>query len=142
MRAIILLMLMSSPALSWEFSVDKVCRLDHVESDLAIALTYDPSGPIYSIALTRPQSWRNDPVFGISFNGGVPLTIRTNRHQLSPSGNTLTVSDSGFGNVLNGLSENATATAFLGGDVVSFSLAGAAGPVAAFRECAMPAGTA
>lgn len=142
MRTLILFFLMATPALSWEFSVDEVCRLDHVDANAAIALTYDPSGPVYTISITRLEPWQTGPVFGIAFSGGYPLTIQTNRHQMSSTGDTVSVTDSGFGNVLNGLAENETATAFIGGDGVSFSLQGASGPVAAFRDCTKPPGTA
>ena len=52
----------------------------------------------------------------------------------------LTVTDRGFGNVLDGLQFNEAATAFSGDTAVTVPLAGASEPVQAFRDCApMPA---
>jgi hypothetical protein len=45
------------------------------------------------------------------------------------------VSDRGFGNVLNGLAGNRTATGFSGAASVTVSLEGAAAEVAAFEAC-------
>lgn len=73
----------------------------------------------------------------MSFEGGQALTIGTDRQLIQ--GNTLSVSDSGFGNVLNGLQFNQKVTAFTPDLAVIFSLAGAAEPVQQFRACTEPA---
>ena len=49
------------------------------------------------------------PIFAIAFVGDSPFEITTNRHALSDDGQTLTVRDRGFGNVLNGMEFNTTA---------------------------------
>jgi hypothetical protein len=54
---------------------------------------------------------------------------------LSDDGRTLTVTDGGFGNVLDGLALNGTATALAGDTVIPFDLAGARPAVEAFRAC-------
>ncbi|MBO6707236.1 MAG: hypothetical protein JJ912_14180, partial [Roseitalea sp.] len=70
------------------------------------------------------------------FDGPIGLTITTDRHIASDEGRSLTVTDSGFGNVLNGLEFNHTATALLGDRAVPVSLDGAAPAVQDFRACA------
>jgi hypothetical protein len=47
----------------------------------------------------------------------------------------VTVKDSGFGNVLDGLEFNNTATAILGNEAVTFGLENAGPAVRAFRAC-------
>jgi hypothetical protein len=55
---------------------------------------------------------------------------------LSEGGTALTVTDRGFGNVLDGLQHNEAATALAGSASLSVSLDGAAPAVEAFRDCA------
>ncbi|MDJ0993111.1 MAG: hypothetical protein QNI90_06025 [Dinoroseobacter sp.] len=125
-----------SPAHAWESDYEgRLCVLSHVEESAEVRLTYDPSGPLYSISLTTPTPWPMDEVFGITFNGPAALTISTNRQTLSNGDRTLTVTDTGFGNVLSGLEQNATAVAFTGDVALPFSLDGAAPEVAEFRAC-------
>ena len=52
----------------------------------------------------------------------------------------VTVKDSGFGNVLDGLEFNNTATAILGNEAVTFGLENAGPAVRAFRACTAGAG--
>ena len=54
---------------------------------------------------------------------------------MSEDGRALTVVDTGFGNVLDGLQYNHTAYAIAGDLEIPFPLEGAAEPVAAFRAC-------
>ena len=75
------------------------------------------------------------PVFSMTFQGAFPLSIATDRHQISNDGKTVTVMDRGFGNVLNGLQFNQTATATLGSQELPIPLIDAADAVAAFRTC-------
>jgi len=133
------LALAAGPALGWEFSADPVCTLRHVGADAAVEVTYDPRRPeAYAIALMRPGAgWSPGPVFTISFEGPRALVIGTDRHRISEDGAVLTVTDRGFGNVLDGLEFNDRAEARLDGDAVSVPLVGAAGPVAEFRACAV-----
>ena len=134
MRFLFTLLITALPASAWEFSPLPICTLDHVEDDLAVRVTYDPATELYAITLTRPQGWPADPTFSIRFDGGRPLTISTTRHDIDPA--TISVTDTGFGNVLNGLQFNTSATAFTATGSATFSLEGAANPVLKFRECA------
>lgn len=86
------------------------------------------------------QPWPAADVFVMRFDGSAPLGIGTDRHQLDPTGRGVTVTDTGFGNVRNGLQFNDAAIATLGDRSVAISLAGAAAPVAAFRAWEVEAG--
>ena len=131
----LILALLASPGLAWEVSTDgPVCILTHAEADIAIRLTYDPGPPLYSITLTRSEDdWPEAPVFALQFTGPQPNLISTDRHVTN--GPALTVSDRGFGNVLDGLQFNDRATALIGGTEIPFPLDNAADAVAAFRTC-------
>ncbi|NNV13074.1 hypothetical protein GTA62_17030 [Roseobacter sp. HKCCD9010] len=136
MRALAFLMLTALPAQAWQAGVEgSLCTLTHSEPGLDIRLTYDPVLPEYTITLTLEQPWPDGPVFGIRFEGASPNTITTGNHQLSDDRRALTVTDRGFGNVLNGLAENETATAFTAPVGARFGLDGAAPEVAVFRAC-------
>jgi hypothetical protein len=133
--ALMVLGLNSQPALAWEFTPGTPCVLRHETASVAIELTYDPTIPVYSISLTQPGSITPAPVFSMQFSGQMPLAISTDQHRFTNMGRTLTVTDSGFGNVLNGLQFNDRATAILGGQTIEIPLIDAADPVAAFRAC-------
>ncbi|MEM7320618.1 MAG: excinuclease ABC subunit B [Pseudomonadota bacterium] len=134
MRSLFLLLLLGCPAHAWEASIGRICTLRHEEPQADMRLTFDPAGPEYSITVTlNGKEWRPNPVFSIAFEGPVGLTISTGRHQIG--GASVTVTDSGFGNVLNGLEYNWSARAILGDQEISVSLAGAAPAVRAFRAC-------
>jgi len=134
------LCLATLPARAWEFEPLPVCTLRHDGDTLNVVLTYDPSREdAYAIALTRAAPWPDAPLFGLRFDGPLGLLITTDRHVLSEGGRTLTVTDRGFGNVLNGLEFNLAATALTGPVAETVSLDGAAGPVQAFRACRTPA---
>jgi hypothetical protein len=100
-----------------------------------VVVTYDPRASEYAIALRRAAPWPNAPVFEIRFEGERGFTISTTRHQLSEGGTVLTVTDRGFGNVLDGLQYNRTATAIAGSASLAVTLEGAAPEVEAFRDC-------
>jgi hypothetical protein len=135
MRALIALLL-ATPAQAWDFTPTPVCTILNDTPDLSIRVTYDPSRPQpYAITLTRPDPWPASDTFGLRFDGPAPLTIGTARHRLSADGRTLSVTDTGFGNVLDGLARNATATAVAGATEIPFDLAGARPAVEAFRAC-------
>jgi hypothetical protein len=138
MRAAILFMILAGqPALGWEFSPTPVCTLSFESDDAGVSVTHDPRLPLpYSIAITLPDAWPTGGEFAIRFDGPRALTIGTSRHVPSDGGRTLTVSDVGFGNVLNGLEFNDTATAVSGDRAVTLPLAGAAPEVEKFRACA------
>lgn len=120
---------------AWEFTPGTPCVLRHETATVTIELTYDPTIPIYSISLTQPESFRQAPVFSMQFSGQMPVGISTDRHRFTNMGRTLTVTDSGFGNVLNGLQFNNKAIAILGNASIEIPLDDAADAVAAFRTC-------
>lgn len=129
------LCLLATSAQAWETRSEAICVLEHSEDTADVRLTYDPRSKVYSIAITPSKAWRNYPVFAIRFEGPRSLTISTGRHTFNADGTTLAVSDSGFGNVLNGLEFNNTATALLGDQTVKVSLQDAAPAVQEFRAC-------
>lgn len=133
MRSLIALLLTALPATAWEFTPNPICTLDHAEPGTTVKLTYDHATALYAIAVTSDQGWPAASVFSIRFDGAQPNIISTARHQTE--GATLTVTDSGFGNVLDGLQYNATATAFTATAAVTVALDGAAEPVERFRAC-------
>jgi hypothetical protein len=136
MRPVIALFLLTSPALAWDFTPTPICTILNDAPDLSIRVTFDPSQPEpYAISLTRPDPWPVTDTFGLRFDGPAALTIGTSRHRLSPDGRTLTVSDTGFGNVLDGLALNGTATALAGVTAVPIDLTGARPAVEAFLAC-------
>ncbi len=129
--------LLACPATAWEFTSQPVCTISHDTGEVALKVTYDPAVAIYEIRLTLDgQPWPRAPVFAIRFDGPAGLTISTDRHRLSGGDRTLSVTDTGFGNVLNGLGLNDTATMLLGDRAIGIPLEGAAEPVEAFRACA------
>ena len=133
---VLALLLLALPARAWEFRAGEICELVHEAPGTAVRLTYDPRLPEYTITLRRAAPWPVAPVFAMRFDGPRGLTISTDRHVLSDGGTALTVTDRGFGNVLDGLQYNRTATALTGDAALSVPLDGAAPEVAAFRACA------
>lgn len=135
-RLTLILTVIASQAGAWEASVDgPLCVLTHTTEALDIRLTFDPGLPLYAITLTRAEaSWPDGPLFALQFNGPRPNLITTDRHVTV--GTSLTVTDRGFGNVLDGLQFNETATALTGDAAIVIPLDGAAPAVAAFRACA------
>ncbi|MFK7838230.1 MAG: hypothetical protein AB8B60_18630 [Sulfitobacter sp.] len=125
----------ANTAAAWEFTPGTPCLLTHEASDVAIELTYDPTGPLYSISLTQATAFVPAPVFSMTFGGTTPLTISTGTHRLNDANRTLTVTDRGFGNVLNGLQFGTEVRATLGDQVIMFPLINASEAVAAFRAC-------
>ena len=137
MRCVALLLLVASPASAWEFSQEPICTLSHQNPSAHITVTFEVNPSQYKLEITlNGPDWSTAPSFGISFDGVQSLTIGTNRHVIQ--GSSLSVVDSGFGNVLNGLEFNQTATAFTSNRSVSFNLEGAAEPVRKFRACTEP----
>lgn len=137
MRLLFCLTLLAVPAHGWEATSGAICTLTHALPQAEVRLTYDPGGPVYAITLTRRDvTWAQGPVFAIRFEGPRSLTISTARHALSDADAALTVTDTGFGNVLDGLQFNDTATALIADQALTIPLAGAAGPLAKFRACA------
>ena len=134
MRIALAFCLFAHPALAWEFTARPICTLSHAEDGASMAVTYNPAAEEpYAITVTGPALLPVEPVFSIDFAGPRALTISTDRHVVT--GNTLTVTDHGFGNVLNGLEFNDTATASLNAAPLRFGLDGIAEPMAKFRAC-------
>lgn len=136
LRILIVLLLATAPALAWEAKSGRVCELVYDGETASVRVTYDPAILEYSIAITPDHPWSQGPLFAIRFDGPRGNTITTNRHVISGDGATLTVTDSGFGNVLNGLEFNHTATALLNDRAVAVRLDGAGPAVRDFRACA------
>jgi len=129
-------LLLTAPAHAWQAGQDgAICTLSHSEAGVDIVLTHDPSMPLYTITATGPLPLDAAPVFSIAFLGGEEIVISTDRHTLSADGRAISVADRGFGNVLNGLSRNTSASFVIGGTTLSVSLEGAAPEVAAFEAC-------
>lgn len=137
-RLALCLALLGAPAAAWEFTPSPICTISNDTGEIAVTVTYDPAVALYEIRLTLNSApWAAAPVFAIRFEGPMGLIISTDRHQLLDGGRTLSVTDTGFGNVLNGLGQNRTAVAELGGQSVSVPLDGAAAPVEDFRACTL-----
>ncbi|MGJ8602805.1 MAG: excinuclease ABC subunit B [Marivita sp.] len=124
---------LTGPAAAWDFSLQPICTLSHRGQEMDVTVTFDPALAEYALHLTRPGGWPEAPVFSLRFEGAAGQTISTSRHVITL--NTLTVRDSGFGNVLDGLAFNSRAVAVLGALNVGVDLEGATAEVAAFREC-------
>lgn len=136
MRGLLLLLAFPAPLCAWEFTASPVCTILHDTPDLSVRVTRDPGVPEpYAITLTRPGPWPDTATFGLRFDGPAGMTIGTSRHRLSADRRSLTVTDTGFDNVLDGLALNRTATALAGDTAVPRDLTGAAPAVAAFRDC-------
>lgn len=136
MRLALLLCCLATPALSWVTRTEgNVCILEHDAATVDLRLSYDPVQPLYTIALTRGEAWARAGSFALRFDGIRAVTISTTRHILDDADRRLSVSDTGFGNVLDGLQFNDSATAVLGVDEITVDLTGAAPAVAAFRDC-------
>ena len=134
-RTALLLILAGQPALAWDFTPGLPCVLTHDIGAAQVELTFDPTQPLYTITIRRAAPLPDAPVFSMRFEGAAGLTISTSRHVLSDGGRALTVTDTGFGNVLDGLQFNRKAVAVIGGEEIAFPLDGATDPVAAFRAC-------
>ena len=134
MRFPLALLLFAAPAAAWEFAPAPVCTLTN--ADKTVTLTYDPALPEYTITLTLPQGrWAQADAFSMAFRGARALVIGTDRHQLSADGRSLTVTDRGFGNVLDGLEFNRDALAASGDVTLGIDLAGINPAITAFRAC-------
>lgn len=135
LTALIAAIATASAAGAWEFTPGTPCILAYETDNAEVELTYDPTEPLYTISLTQSTAFPIESIFEMQFLGSRSISIATNQHKLSNAGRTLTVTDHGFGNVLDGLQFNDTAIATLGNQVIELPLKDAAGPVARFREC-------
>ncbi len=129
-------LLLASPATAWETTTTPICTLTHETTETHIHLTYDPSKPLYTLAITlKSATWQPTPWFAMRFIGPNEIMISTPQHALSGNNQTLNVADSGFGNVLDGLQFNTTALAFTEAQSVTIPLDVAAPEVQKFRDC-------
>ena len=136
MRYALILALLPVPAAGWEFSATPICTLSHDAADSAVAVTYDHGTGLYEIGISLTSgTWVRSATFGMQFANELPLTIGTDRHRLSQGNARLSVSDSGFGNVLNGLEGNSAALAFTPLQQVAIDTDGIQEPMQAFRAC-------
>ncbi|MEO1457704.1 MAG: excinuclease ABC subunit B [Pseudomonadota bacterium] len=134
-RSITLAVFLPTFAAAWEFSPSPLCTLSHQSDRTHLEITYDPGIPEYRMSLDLlAGQWTSSKTFGMTFRGGRTHTIRTDRHEIDEK--TLMVSDTGFGNVLDGLEFNAIAIAFTTSQSELVSLASAAPAVRKFRRCA------
>ncbi len=137
MRLTVLLFFFATQAFAWDYAGSPVCTLKHSTEKADLTLTYDnrADGP-YAIQITRNDKvWPSDPVFLMRFDGLRPLVITTDRHVVDAERKSLTVTDRGFGNVLDGLEYNFIATAKSGETMLIFPLTGAAPAVRRFKAC-------
>lgn len=135
MRLAVLLIFLASPVAAWEFRAEPLCTVSHETGDIALEMTFDSGTGTYRIALTTAAPWPPGAIFGIRFDGPFAMTITSDRQLIEDGGRTVAVTDTGFGNVLNGLEFNEMATPFLGGQGVAIPLAGAGPAIRSFREC-------
>ena len=136
MRCALILALFPLPAAAWEFSPDPICTLSHQTEALEMVITHDTVERQYTLSIRlKDMVWVPSPTFGVTYSGSQPISIGTTQHRLSKDRQTLSVGDSGFDNVLNGLEFNHTATATTQSQQVSVRTRGIAKPLAAFRAC-------
>ena len=135
MRLLFGLVLAAQPALAWEFMPNPICTVSHETSEVTFKMTFDHASRLYALDLTTPDPWPSHPVFSIRFEGPRGLTISTTRQTYSKDRRTLTATDTGFGNVLNGLEFNRVATPMIGPLAIDIPLDGAAPEIASFRKC-------
>ncbi|SPH22726.1 hypothetical protein ASD8599_03472 [Ascidiaceihabitans donghaensis] len=133
---LVFLAILPCPALAWDFTPGLPCLLSHTEGNRQIELTYDPTQPLYSVTVSQDTPFPDSPFFAMTFNGPRPNTIASTRHTVSNDGRSVTVTDTGFGNVLDGLQYNLSTTIIVAEEKFDIQLRGAAGPVQAFRDCA------
>ncbi|MDA8586398.1 hypothetical protein N9L47_09035 [Rhodobacteraceae bacterium] len=134
---------LASPAAAWEASRSgPVCLLSHGTETGQVVVSHDPRKPLpYAIQIRRlGDPWIDSDIFAMRFDGPNNLTISTDRHQLTDNNAELTVTDSGFDNVLRGIEASQIALAILGEQALAFPLDSAAPQVAKFRACATGAG--
>lgn len=134
--ALAALCLCATQSIAWEFTETTICTVTHNSADLRVELIFDPAASLYEIALIRPDTpWAQADAFRLQFDGPRPLIIGTDRHERTPDGSRLSVTDTGFGNVLDGLQFNDTMTARNGDQTVSVETTDATAALEAFRDC-------
>ena len=139
MRVLFCFLCFTSPAAAgWEASSNgPVCLLSQMTDKGTVTVSHDPRQSLpYAIQISRQADvWVGAPLFALQFDGLGPITITTERHQLTDDNSKLVVTDRGFENVLRGLEANFVALAVLGKQSLVIPLNGAAPEVAKFRAC-------
>lgn len=133
------MILFASPALAWDFTSGQICTLSDATDTAEIILTFDPALPRYTLSVTADTAWPTGGTFMMTFANTRPAKIQTDRYVLSVDGMTLSVSDSGFGNVLNGLEFGGQIRAAVGDQLVELTSGGIAAPMEAFKNCGVAA---
>lgn len=129
-----LLCALPAPAQAWTFSPLPICTMADTQDGLVIEVTFDPESEIYALNILRPGGWPDAPFLSLRFDQGPGnMMISTNRHVIE--GERLTVTDSGFGNVLRGFADFGRATLSLGDQTITFDTTDAARAVTSFRAC-------
>lgn len=123
------------PALAWDFTPRPICTVTHETDSVAVRITFDSRTGLYAMDLTRSDAWQPAPSFAIRFDGPMPRTIVTDRQTYSEDGRTLTVTDTGFGNVLSGIEFSQMAVVMLGPFLDTLPTIGAAPSIQKFRAC-------
>ena len=139
MRSFFAVLILTTPAHAWEFTPGVPCLLTHDTGATQIELTYDPRQPLYSITVSQDAAMPDSPFFAMRFDGPRPNTIASARHEMGNNNRSVTVTDTGFGNVLDGLQYNISTTIILAETMLTVSLKDASGPVQLFRDCVGPA---
>jgi len=136
MRTALAFSLLISPAAAWEFSASPICTLSDSSAAGEIIVTYDPAITEYTITIALPDGiWPDGRIFRMAFVNDRPINIQTDRFTLSPDRRSLSVTDRGFGNVLDGLEFNTRAYANLDDTTVGINLTGIGSAITAFRDC-------
>lgn len=135
-RSFIALLMMTAPALAWQADTGAACVVRHETDKASVVLSYEPLSGDYAIAITSQTPWKDSPTFAMRFDGPRYNVITTDRHTINEDRSTLTVTDTGFGNVLDGLEFNHVATAATASQLVVVPLVGAAPAIQEFRACA------
>lgn len=137
MRLAFILCLFAMPASAWEFTSSPTCTLRHSTAKADLEITFSArASALYFVEITQNESiWRPGPIFTMGFDGPRRSMISTDRHTLGAEGKSLRVTDSGIGNLLDGIEFNFVALARSGDTALTFSLTGAASAVRRFRAC-------
>ena len=97
-------LLCAQTALAWTFTPNPICTVNFENEEIDLELTYSHETEIYAIKLTKTDApWADSDKFSMRFEGVRPNLISTQNHEFSADMRSITASDTGFGNVLDGL---------------------------------------
>ncbi len=136
--AVVLSLLGSSANIgAWTFTPSPICTVEHQTELIELELTYNHASGVYALKLTKPElTWDASRKFSMRFEGSKPIFISTTNHEFSSDMKSLIASDSGFGNVIDGLQFNTLAAAITDNERIFIPLTGAEPKIDAFRNCA------